>query len=222
MRAELSSGRHSKRHPYDWYVEPDWTTVQLFNALGKFEAEWLAGEAIWDPAAGRGNIPLIFSDFYFQTYLSDVVNRVAWADFSDHPLVPTPKFFLADFLELSAAPATCSIVCNPPYSYIPGIAEAFARHALKLASRRVCMLLPNKWLSSQVRYQLFMRDHPPAAILHLTQRPSMPPGDRIEAMGTRAFRGGMIDYCWIVWNVLEPTAPGDTRTIWLPPLGGQN
>ena len=82
----------------------------------------------------------------------------------------------------------------------------------------MCALVPNKWLSSQVRYHLFAEDHPPQAILHLTQRPSMPPGDMIEAMGERAYRGGMIDYCWIVWNVREATLPGETRTIWLPKL----
>jgi hypothetical protein len=38
----------------------------------------------------------------------------------------------------------------------------------------------------------------------------------IAAMGTRAYRGGMIDYCAVVWDVRHPTAPGETRTIWLP------
>jgi hypothetical protein len=46
----------------------------------------------------------------------------------------------------------------------------------------------------------------------------MPPGDLIGAMGKRAFSGGMTDYCWIVWDVKRPTAAGQTRTIWLPPL----
>ena len=127
------------------------------------------------------------------------------------------RFVVADFLERPGVPAHCSIICNPPYSYIKGIAEAFARHALKLSSRRVAILMPGKWLASQARYQLFT-DHPPQAVLHLCQRPSMPPGDRIAAMGKRAFGGGMVDYCWIVWDVKRPTAPGQTRTIWLPPL----
>lgn len=87
-----------------------------------------------------------------------------------------------------------------------------------VADGRVCFLMPNKWLSSQARFNLFAADHPPQAILHLTQRPSMPPGDRIAAMGNRAFRGGMIDYCWVVWDTMRPTKPGQTRTIWLPKL----
>ncbi len=227
MRGEISSGKYSKRHPYDWYVEPDWTTIQLIQALGFFAEQRAAGEVIWDPAAGRGNIPLIFQDYAFSVFLSDIVERVAYPEFSSRP-----AFMSADFLELEAAPAKCSIVCNPPYSYRKGhgeygrmiISEAFARHAIKLVTESggtyVCMLVPAKWLASQGRYRLF-KEFPPAAVMHLTQRPSMPPGDMIEAMGSRAFRGGMIDYCWIVWNVREPTAPGETRTIWLPPLTGE-
>jgi hypothetical protein len=231
MRGEVSSGKFAKRHPLDWYVDEVWCAGQLMRALGDFRAEKDAGEAIWDPAAGFGNTVDTFLGTGLQIYLSDVVENVDWLsrdpqrwtcpplnkrDVADHP---TPRFFSADFLETEVAPAPCSIVCNPPYSYRKGIAEAFVRHALKLTSRRVCMLLPSKWLASQVRYRLFAVDHPPQAVLHFTTRPSMPPGDRIHLMGSRAFRGGMVDYCWIVWNVLEPTRPGQTRTVWLPPIG---
>ncbi|MFZ5748236.1 MAG: hypothetical protein ACOY45_11360 [Pseudomonadota bacterium] len=227
-RGELSSGKFAKRHPLDWYVEQEWVTEQLIRAIG-FDAERAAGHAIWDPAAGMGNIGAAFEGFGFagRIWLSDVVRRVANANF-----LTKPRFFSADFLEEEVAPARCSIVCNPPYSYRNGageyarmlISEAFARHAIKLVracgGKRVCLLLPAKWLASQGRYRLFAQDHVPSTVLHLTQRPSMPPGDRIAAMGGRAFRGGMVDYCWIVWDVQEPARPGDTRTIWLPPLTG--
>jgi hypothetical protein len=218
MRGEISSGEFDKRHPYDWYVEEEWVTEQLIRAIG-FQAELGNGLAIWDPAAGYGNIGAAFAGWGFdgRIWLSDIVNNVDLAKF-----VEPPHVFAADFMEAERAPAPCSIVCNPPYSYRKYgthlISEAFVRRALQLTSRRVCMLLPAKWLASQGRYSLFMLDHPPAAVLHLCQRPSMPPGDRIAAMGNRAFRGGMVDYCWIVWDKLK-TAPGDTRTVWLPPLG---
>lgn len=227
-RAELSSGKHAKRQPLDWYVEEEWVTEQLIRAIG-FDAELAAGDAIWDPAAGLGHIGTAFEGFGFagRIFLSDVVRNIAEAAFR-----AKPRFFSADFLEVEAAPARCSIVCNPPYSYRKGagdyagmlISEAFVRHAIALVraagGQRVCMLLPAKWLASQGRHRLFAIDHPPSRVLHLTQRPSMPPGDRIGAMGNRAFRGGMVDYCWIVWEVQKRTAPGDTRTIWLPPLAG--
>ena len=226
MRGELSSAAHAKRHPYDWYVEEEWVTRQLIEALGNFRKDLLGGLDIWDPACGLGTIPGAFADFGAfsganhtgRLWLSDIVDRVD----AERVAGARHSFFAADFLELEQAPAKCSIVCNPPYSYRKHagllISEAFARHALRLTAMRVCLLVPNKWLASQSRWRLFS-DHPPQAVLHLTQRPSMPPGDRIAALGSRAHRGGMVDYCWVVWDVTRPTAPGHTRTIWLPPLG---
>lgn len=217
MRGELSSGRFAKRHPYDWYVDEQWVAAQLLRYLDNFGEERDEDLAIWDPSCGYGNTAVELHSRGLQCFLSDIVRNVDFTQFA--PELRRPHFFSADFLECEEAPAPCSIVCNPPYSYKKGILEAFVRHALRLATGRVCMVVPNKWLSSQSRYRLFTQDHPPAMVLHLTQRPSMPPGDRIALMGSRAFRGGMIDYCWIVWDVRRPTAPGETRTIWLPPLG---
>lgn len=234
-RAELSSGRHAMRHPLDWYVEEEWVTRQLIEAMGHFRMAFAAGDTIWDPACGRGTIGGAFSDmaaFWAENHdrrliLSDVCSRL------DPDLLGDARydFFSADFLEVERAPACCSIVSNPPYSYCKGhgdyggqiISEAFARHAIELVracgGRHVCLLLPLKWLAPQSRYRLCAEEAPPAHVLILTQRPSMPPGDRIAAMGNRAFRGGMIDYGWVVWNVQRPTAPGGTRLHWLPPLG---
>jgi hypothetical protein len=223
MRGEVSSGRFDKRHPYDWYVDEIWCARQLIAALGDLRAEARAGLSIWDPAAGLGNTIQAAWEIGHDCHLSDIVENVDWPGFEIDSLCP-PTFASADFLEIEAAPVPCSIICNPPYSYrkVQGvlISELVARHALKLSSRRVCLLLPTKWLSSQARYRLFT-EHPPLAVLHLTQRPSMPPGDRIAAMGARAFRGGMVDYCWIVWDVTRATRPGETRTVWLPPLAAK-
>lgn len=234
MRGEISSGKFAKRHPYDWYVEEQWVTRQLIDALGGFRVALLNGETIWDPACGLGNIGAAFGElaafsgaaFARQLLLSDIVRRVDEAQLEDVRWT----FFSADFEELGEAPAPCSIVCNPPYSYRKGsgenagqlISEVFARRAIRLVGESggtyVCLLLPSKWLASQTRYHLFT-EFPPSAVLHLTQRPSMPPGDRIAEMGNRAFQGGMVDYCWIVWDVRHPARVGETRTIWLPPLG---
>lgn len=216
MRGEISSGKHAKRHPLDWYVDEAWCAEQLAIALDGFALEKAEGLAVWDPCCGMGNT--LQAAFYrgLPVIGTDLVDNLARDNFM--PGDGGAFYFeTRDFLEAKAAPVDCSIICNPPYSYIKGIAEAFARHALALSSRRVAILMPSKWLASQARYQLFT-DHPPQAVLHLCQRPSMPPGDRIAAMGSRAFSGGMTDYCWIVWDVKRPTAAGQTRTIWLPPL----
>lgn len=216
MRGEISTGAPSMRHPYDWCVDESWVGWQLFRALGDFRQEREAGEAIWDPSIGSGRTMVTFVEEGFRVFGSDIVNRIDREQFGD----ALPEFFSADFLDCEEAPAACSIVGNPPYSYIPRIAERFVRHALTLATRRVCMVLPLKWQAAQERYQLFAEDFPPQAILVLTQRPSMPPGDRIPALEAagRAFKGATVDYGWYVWNVREPTPPGQTRMIWLPTL----
>lgn len=241
MRGEISSGKHAKRHPLDWYVDEIWCARQLRAALSDFQYERERGLRIWDPACGMGNTLQAAWEAGLATVGSDLVESFAWENFEDqHGELIAPEVYSVDFLgfgdtanaglipssrlashhkKVLELAKTSTIVCNPPYSYIPGIAEAFARQALVLAAGRVCLLVPNKWLASQRRFRLFMVDHPPAAILHLTQRASMPPGDLIGAMGNRAFRGGMVDYCWVVWEAFRPTNPGDTRTVWLPPLG---
>lgn len=222
-RAEISSGKPSKRHPLDWYVDEIWCARQLAWALDDFRRERQQDLVVWDPSCGLGNTLQAAWELGIPTYGSDVVPNMDWPSFDGMPELRRPVFFAGDFLTYTAAPTPCSIVCNPPYSYLKvqgvPIAELFARHALKLATGRVCLLLPTKWLASQQRFRLFMEDAPPAAILQLTQRPSMPPGDKIALMGNRAFRGGMIDYCWIVWDVQRPTKAGETRIVWLPALG---
>jgi len=219
MRGEISSARQAKRHPLDWYVEEGWEWDQIAEAIGVGD-EKADGAFLWDPAAGYGHMGSRMENWGFarRIILSDVVENVAYDDFWVRP-----RFISADFLEVERAPATpVSIWSNPPFSYRKGISEAFVRHALKLATHRVVMLLPAKWLAAgKARGKLFRFDHPPQLVLHFTQRPSMPPGDRIHLMGNRAYRGGMVDYCALVWDVRNPTLPGDTRTIWLPRLGEQ-
>lgn len=237
MRGEISSAKFDKRHPLDWYVEQGWEWDQVVAAIG-LEPELADDVTIWDPACGFGHSLSRLQAWVpsSQLLLSDLVDNVAWADFDEawDDVRPRPTFrslnFFFDGGNTIASdrdfvpPQRCSIFCNPPYSYekIDGeiISQAFARQALRLATHRVVFLLPLKWLAGQSRGR-FLREHPPQQILMFTQRPSMPPGDRIHLMGSRAYAGGMVDYCAVVWNQRVKTLPGETRVLWLPPLGGK-
>ena len=230
MRGEVSSAKFDKRHPLDWYVEQGWEWEQIVGVIG-FASETLDRCTIWDPACGYGHSLSRLQGIGFEGQMlgTDLVNNIALEDF-DQPekLTFRPLEFFFDGGNAIAAdrafvpPERCSIWCNPPYSYtkIGGeiISQAFVRQALKLATHRVVMLLPLKWLAGQSR-GAFLREHPPQQVLYFTQRPSMPPGDRIKLMGNRAYSGGMVDYCAVVWDVRAPIAPGDTRSVWLPRLG---
>lgn len=234
---EISSGRKAKRHPLDWYCEQGWEWRQIIQAIGLREQDNLS--AIWDPACGFGTSAVWLQDEGFdgQLLLSDLVNNVQIERFADADAVHWKGVDFIDDEEVAAfmedwpsfALDRLSIWSNPPYSYKKvwfegrkvSISEAFVRQALAVATDRVVMILPHKWLAMGKRRSLLVRrDHPPQYVLHFCERPSMPPGDMIAAMGDRAFRGGMIDYCAVVWDVQNPTAPGETRTIWLPPLSG--
>ncbi len=232
MRGEVSSAKFDKRHPLDWYAEQGWEWEQIVRAIGLPEQD--DGIAIWDPACGFGHSlsRLQGTGFTGELIASDLVDNLAREDFDqpDRLTFRSLDFFFDGENTIAAdrafvPPATCSIWCNPPFSYKKVgdeiISQAFARQALRLATHRVVFLLPLKWLAGQSRGQ-FLREHPPQTVLLFGQRPSMPPGDRIHLMGNRAYSGGMIDYCAVVWNQRVATLPGETRTVWLPPLGGQH
>ena len=221
MGRELSTGKKANSHPLDWCVEQCWCWDQIIAEIGP-EAECDEDVAIWDPAAGYGTSGQALQEWGYsgRIWLSDLVENVDYEQF-----VIRPEFFAADFLKVETPPeGAISIFSNPPYSYKKvgdfSIGEAYARHALKLATHRVVMIFKLKWLSGgKLRSKLFRHDNPPQKVLYFTQRPSMPPGDMIDALGGRAFRGGSEDYCAVVWDVRNPTEPGETRSIWLPRLG---
>jgi len=87
-----------------------------------------------------------------------------------------------DFVDMTGGPFDW-VIGNPPYSH----AEAHVRHALTLAPR-CAFLLRLAFLESTKRVP-FWRDHKPARIYVLAQRPS--------------FTGGGTDsaaYGWFVWD----------------------
>lgn len=45
------------------------------------------------------------------------------------------------------------------------------------------------------------------------ERPSMPPGAHVKALGDKAFRHGKVDYMWVVWDVACPPEVTEWRTI---------
>lgn len=105
-----------------------------------------------------------------------------------HPLVSRvvgdfAAFTLADFQRSTGEVRADWVVGNPPYSH----AEAHIRHALTLAPR-CAFLLRLAFLESTKRVA-FWRDHQPARVYVLAQRPS--------------FTGGGTDsaaYGWFVWD----------------------
>lgn len=160
----------------DWYVEPAWTVDLLVDA-------WPVPALAWDPACGGGTIPRRLAERGIEAVGSDIVAR-GFGRRAD---------FLAAGTRLPYSTAR-SIICNPPYAQ----AEAFVRRALAMPTEVAAMLVQAKFAYSQGRYRLF-REHPPACLLHLSSRPSMPPGDLLRAGKIKA-AGGKMDFAWIIWD----------------------
>ncbi len=204
------------RHPWDWYIDESWCTDALIETLG-FDA--FAGQHIHDPCCGRGTIPQVFDLFGFAVSGADVEDRRgAWGFHTG-----SWDFQLHDFFRAPPTPfkGRTSIVFNPPYStqdgcIVNGLTSLMVAKALRVASDKVCALVPAKWTYSAERFRLFQRKMP-ADIIHLMERPSMPPGHLVPAMGEKAFTGGKADYCWVVFDNRVETAPGATRTHFVKP-----
>lgn len=164
------------REANDWYVEPSWCVDLLLKAV-----EFTGG--VWDPCCGSGTIPkavLAHRDYANgDVGGSDLVARGFCEGGSD---------FFAD------QGPWCNLIFNPPYAR----AEQFILHAIEVATHKIAAIVNLKFLASQGRRERLFKPHPPAYVLILSRRPSMPPGGSgIEA------KGGTADYCWIVWDNQE-------------------
>jgi hypothetical protein len=160
------------RDPNDWYVEPEWCSLRLFQ-------EEKCEGAISDPACGRGTIVISALKSGLCAAGSDLVDRGF-----DSTLTPC-DFLLTDIRAVN-------IVSNPPFD----LAAKFVEKALKLAERKVAMLLPAIWVQGDKRSR-WLQSTPLRRVYFITPRPSMPPGQVVEAGGKPG--NGTTDYAWFVW-----------------------
>ena len=178
------------RHPDDWYVEPEWCSLRLFEEI-EFEGD------VCDPACGRGHIINSALALGFRAFGMDIERRSSLERFEQ-------RDFLAD-------DPRCwdNIVSNPPFGLCNGVPPRFVELALQRARHRLALLLPSKWMQSDKR-AAWLAGTPLEFICPLTPRPSMPPGPVIEA-GVKA-GGGKVDFAWFVWSI---GYQGEPRVRWI-------
>lgn len=204
MTNRPAGGDRSKkweRADYDWYRELPMVVEQIMDAID------FGDDLIWDPCCGAGNTLDVAKRRGHPTIGSDIVDRLA-----------RHRFFRANILRLSKAPTppddrALSVVCNPPYSYIPDVAECVIRAVCALPVRRAAFIVPLAFLAGEDRHRFFTRDLRPSHTAIYSQRHTMPPGHLIEQM-EKPYQGGMQDYCCLIY-----TRPHRfrTETIWLKP-----
>lgn len=211
--ASKTTAKKWERADRDWYRESPRVVEQLFHGLARngarFENSDGTKDLIWDPCAGGGNILDVAERYGHPTFASDVVDR--------HP---RHRFVRGNVLSsITKAPTlpgrATSIICNPPYSYEPEIAERIITHCLESFNvRRAAFIVPIAFVASQERWgpRRLLRFRPSHLCVY-RERHTMPPGHLIDVM-PNAYYGGMADYVALVW-----TRPHRwrTETLWLPP-----
>lgn len=168
-----------QRQVDDWYVEPRWVSRRLF------QLEVFPG-GVWDPACGGLNIITEAQESGLETFASDKVERA-------------PGVLKMDFFAFDVAQKP-NIVSNPPFA----LAEDFVQHALDMDPYKVAMLLPSNWVQGDKRSR-WLQQTPLKTVYFITPRPSMPPGDALQA-GVKA-GSGTTDYAWFVWERGHRYAP---------------
>jgi hypothetical protein len=165
---------------------------------------------IYDPCCGAGAMLDGARRAGYATMGSDLVRRGA-----QHP------FAIGNILQVREVPVpegkSLAIACNPPYGYEDKICERIIRHAIALPNvEKAVFVVPLAFLSSQDRWEFFSRECRPYAVHICSERPTMPPGAMIEAMGDAAYKGAMQDYAWLEYRRGHK---GPTETKWMRPRG---
>lgn len=183
--------------PHQFFIEPRFVPEQIFESLD------LGGGVIWDPSCGTGTSLNVARENGYLTFGTDIVDR--------HGRSERHGFRRANFLKLTAFPfdpggRRVSILNNPPYGKVGDVAnmgEKFIFHALDHFRERcehMAFILPIEFMAGQDRYFELYQDRKPSYALICCQRPTMPPGAAVEDLGDKAYKGGMGDYCVLIWT----------------------
>lgn len=160
------------RAAHDWYREPK-EAIDMLLDVESFHG------TIHDPACGSGTIPKACEERGHYVVGSDLIDR----GYGKTGI---------DFLKTGTV--NDNIVTNPPYN----LARDFIEHGLRLARRKVAVLVRLAFLEGQRRGVLF-DDSPFARVWVFRNRISMPPGESdVEA------KNGSVAFCWCVWDHALP------------------
>jgi len=166
----------------DFFPTPRWATFALIKS------EKFSGE-IWECACGDGAMSRVLEQTGQPVRSSDLYDR-GYGEVG------------VDFLR--AERAVDNIVTNPPYN----CAEGFVACGLKLAKRKLALLLRLAFLEGANRANTIFSKTPPARVWVFSERITFyPSGVEPKGSGTTA-------YAWFVW---DKQALGPTELKWINP-----
>lgn len=167
----VACGPRELREKDDFYPTPPEGTEALLS-VERFEGP------IWEPACGAGDMSRVLEAAGHTVISTDLVARG----------YGTPRI---DFL-MEQRPLAPNIVTNPPFK----MAEKFARHAVHLATRKVCLLVRIQFLEGVTRREMFATS-PLARVWVFSWRL---PISRGEVKPIEERQGSMATYAWFVFE----------------------
>lgn len=175
----------------DFYPTDDPYATEIFLKYEKFEG------AVWECACGDGQMSFVLEDAGLDVLSSDA---------NDHGYGGIVDFLKSKF-------RADNIVTNPPYI----LAEDFVEHALKLANKKVAMLLRLGFAEGGDRYDWLYSKTPPSRMYIFSSRLTFYKRTviRNHAIRPELKKGGTTAYMWLVWQLDDKS--GKTEVIWLPP-----
>ena len=186
----VMSQRHEAPDSLDFFPTPAFATRALCEWL-KARNEPLHLATVWEPACGQGDMSRPLTEYFSETYSSDV------HDYGFGSVL--------DFLWMGASPTVADwIITNPPFV----AAEQFAKRAISEAREGVALLVRINFLESANRYKGLFQKTPPSDILQFVERVPMFKG-RLDRHGSTARA-----YCWLIWR---KGAESGTKFHWIAP-----
>ena len=154
----------------DYYVTPSYATKSLL------EREMFEG-TIWECASGNGKMSEVITKYYPIVLSSDI--RTDNSVFGEKGI---------DFLKANRE--VDNIITNPPFKY----GKEFVEHSLKLAKKKVALLLRLNFLEGISRYNMF-KSTPLKVVYVFCGRITMfPEGEE------KPKNSGTIAYAWFIWD----------------------
>ena len=166
----------------DFFPTPVWATRALI-ANERFEGE------IWECACGDGAMSRVLQEAGHLVYASDRYAR-GYGETG------------VDFL--AATRKTDNIVTNPPYN----CAEGFVAQGLKLANKKLALLLRLAFLEGANRAETIFLKNPPSRVWVFAERITFYMKDAAKA------GNGTTAYAWFVW---DKAAKLGTELRWFKP-----
>lgn len=166
MKARSFSMRKQNNDIFDFYETPEWATLSILNRV------LLSGSTL-EPCSGHGAIA-----------------RLIKCDASD--IRTNDEVFGKKGVDLFSYQSNSydNIITNPPFR----IAQEVIQHSLKVARKKVLMLLRLSFLESARRHDFF-KETPLKTVFIFSDRVTM-----YEAGAQKKNGSGVVAYAWFLWE----------------------